>query len=491
MKRINLFLLSLALASTTMFAQNPKISIFCDHIEDIVKQEGISFRDAASRLREAGYTGVDVRVKQNPAELATLKSLGFEYACAITDLDWSKGDQTAAEKETLAFMKKTGCRKLLVVTGLMNDFKGDYEAVKLGLASFVHRASAQGVEVMIEDYDNARSACYNIGRISGLLDYSPELGHVFDSGNYLFAGEDCIKAMHLFNDRIGHIHLKDRRSPKDLSCPAVGAGCIPITEVIKLAQFFGYDGWFTVEHYGSRTMLADALASYENVRKAIELEKMTPEMTEYYAPAIPVVKPSEVVTLFDGSNLDAWTGRGGKAGWTVNGDGTMTVDKKAGDIVTKAEFGSYRLHLEWCVPVEIQGSSQARGNSGVFMHNLYEVQILDSYENPTYVNGAAGSIYKQSAPLCNPIRKPGEWNVYDIIFTAPKFNDKDELVARPRITVYFNGVLVQDDFEIKGTTEYIGMPRQVYRKTGPISLQSHGDPSAPISFRNIWIQETE
>ena len=489
MKRLSLTLAALLFACAA-FCQAPKISIFCDHIESMTKQEGITFAEAASRLKAAGYTGVDVRVKQNPEELRILKNLGFEYACAITDLDWSKGDQSAAEDETLAFMKESGCSKLLVVTGLMDSPCKDYEAVKLGMAAFVCKASAQGVEVMIEDYDNARSACYNIERIEGLLAACPQLGHVFDSGNYLFAGQDCIKAMHMFSERIGHIHLKDRRSPEDLSCPAVGTGCIPIIEVIKLAQFYGYEGWFTVEHYGSKQMLKDALDSYVNVSKAIALDKMKPEMTEYYSPVPPTVAPHDIVTLFDGSNLDAWTGPDGKpAGWTINGDGTMTVNKKAGDITTKAEFGSYRLHVEWCVPVGIQGRSQARGNSGVFNHGLYEVQVLDSYDNPTYVNGAAGSIYKQSAPICIPIRKPGEWNVYDIIFTAPVLDEAGECVAKPRITVYFNGILVQDDFEIKGTTEYIGMPRQIYKEKGPVSLQSHGDPSAPISFRNIWIQE--
>jgi hypothetical protein len=170
-------------------------------------------------------------------------------------------------------------------------------------------------------------------------------------------------------------------------------------------------------------------------------------------------------------------------------DGIVTVSKSSGDILTKDEFKDFQLHLEWFIPEKISGQSQSRGNSGVYIHGLYEIQILDSYNNETYANGAAGSLYKQNAPLVNPIRKPGEWNEYDIIFTAPTFTKDGQYRTPPTVTVLFNGVLVQNHTLIKGTTEYCGLPRVVVKEKGPILLQTHGDPSEPISFRNIWIRE--
>lgn len=228
-------------------------------------------------------------------------------------------------------------------------------------------------------------------------------------------------------------------------------------------------------------------------------EHMKPGMSEFYAPQPSKVSPgcqkcggapSDAIVLFDGKNLDKWCSSrtGEAAGWTVNGDGTMTVNKKAGDIRTKETFGDFQLHIEWCVPEDIQGENQARGNSGVFLQGKYEVQVLDNYENQTYVDGMAGSIYKQSTPLVNPCRKPGEWNVYDIIYTAPTFKKDGTYRTHPYVTVIFNGVLVQNHTMILGTTEYIGFPTCAPHGDGPIELQSHGDPSKPISYRNIWIR---
>lgn len=226
---------------------------------------------------------------------------------------------------------------------------------------------------------------------------------------------------------------------------------------------------------------------------------MVPEMSEFYAPQPAKVTPgcqacsgapSDAVVLFDGSSLDMWCSAadGGSAGWKVNGDGTMTVVKESGDIRTKDEFGDFQLHIEWCVPADIHGSGQARGNSGVYLQGRYEVQVLDNYENATYVNGMAGSIYKQSVPLVNPCRKPGEWNVYDIIYTAPTFKEDGTIRSNPYVTVIFNGVLVQNHTMILGTTEYVGFPTFAAHGKGPLVLQSHGDPSEPISYRNIWIR---
>lgn len=232
-------------------------------------------------------------------------------------------------------------------------------------------------------------------------------------------------------------------------------------------------------------------------KKYPEPEAMRPGMTEFWTPQPKVVTPgnaktssapSDAIVLFDGKDLSKWeNSKGEAAGWRVH-DGIITVDKKSGDIRTKQKFNNFQLHIEWCVPQNITGESQARGNSGVFLQGMYEVQVLDNYKNESYANGSAGSIYKQSAPLVNAMRKPGEWNVYDIIYTAPIFKEDGTYLYRPRVTILHNGILVQNNTEILGTTEYIGIPRVVKHGDGPIILQSHGDPSDPISFRNIWIR---
>lgn len=228
---------------------------------------------------------------------------------------------------------------------------------------------------------------------------------------------------------------------------------------------------------------------------------MKPQMSEYWTPQPPIVTPgslstnammsapSDAIILFDGKDLSQWqNNKGETAGWNVH-DGVVTVNKKAGDIITKQSFGDFQLHLEWQIPEDITGTSQARGNSGVFLQDKYEIQILDSYNNETYVNGQTGSVYKQTPPLANPIRKPGEWNVYDIIYKAPTFTKDGKYRTNPTVTVILNGVVIQNNTIIIGTTEYIGFPKIVPHGNGPIRLQSHGDPSEPISFRNIWLRE--
>ncbi len=228
---------------------------------------------------------------------------------------------------------------------------------------------------------------------------------------------------------------------------------------------------------------------------------MKPQMSEYWTPQPTVITPgtatanavmsapSDAVVLFDGKDLSQWQNtKGEAAGWTVN-KGVMTVNKKAGDIQTKQSFGDFQLHIEWQIPKNITGSSQARGNSGIFLQNQYEIQILDCYNNETYVNGQTGSVYKQTPPLVNPMRKPGEWNVYDIIYKAPTFTKDGKYRTNPTVTVILNGVVVQNNTIIIGTTEYIGFPKVAPHGDGPLRLQSHGDPSEPISFRNIWVRE--
>jgi hypothetical protein len=208
--------------------------------------------------------------------------------------------------------------------------------------------------------------------------------------------------------------------------------------------------------------------------------------------------PSDAIVLFDGKNLDQWVSAQDKspAKWTV-ADGVLTVNKTkgVGNIETKRSFKNYQLHVEWKIPENITGSDQARGNSGVFLASTgpgdagYELQVLDSYNNKTYVNGQAGSIYKQAIPLVNANRKPGEWQTYNVVWTAPTFQDDGSLKTPAYVTVFFNGVLVENHFELKGETLYIGKPFYKKYDRAPIKLQAHGDKSEPISFRNIWVRE--
>ena len=481
----------------------PKISIFSDHISAIARQEGITFAQAAQKVKEIGFNGVDVRVLQKPSQLKTLDSLGFIYSCAIADIDYSRGGQAELEKKTVAFMKKYGIKQVLLVPGLIPEEavdEADKADARSRIVGFADRMAAKGYEVILEDYDNPRSLCYNTAKLNTLFGMTDNLGMAFDTGNFLFAGEDAYRASLHFADKVKHVHLKDRAGAKDMKCVPAGTGCIPVEAVVRKLVSVGYDGWFTAEQFGSKQMLEDVKTAYANISKMLEPTKIGPKITEYYAPEVPVVDassfvpeagvPEKAVALFNGKDLSKWqSDNGSPAGWTVNRDGSMTVNKKAGSIRTKDEFGSYHIHLEWKVPVGIQGSSQARGNSGVFLNGLYEVQVLDSYQNPTYVDGMAASIYKQSIPSANPTNAPGQWNTYDIDFQAPVVDAEGKLVSRPRVTVVFNGVKVQDDVEIFGTTEYIGFPKEQWAARGPIGLQSHGDPSQPISFRNIWILE--
>jgi len=202
--------------------------------------------------------------------------------------------------------------------------------------------------------------------------------------------------------------------------------------------------------------------------------------------------PSDAIVLFDGKDLSKWgqKGRGADAGkivdpkWKVE-NGYFEIAPRTGDLVTKDKFGDCQLHIEWSEPPDVTGSSQSRGNSGVQIMDRYEIQVLDPWNNPTYADGGAGAIYGAWPPLVNPGRKPGEWNVFDIVFKAPVF-DGSNLVTPAYVTILFNGVMVHDHQQILGRTAY----RQVaqYRPHGaeePLSLQDHG---YKVRFRNVWIR---
>jgi hypothetical protein len=221
-----------------------------------------------------------------------------------------------------------------------------------------------------------------------------------------------------------------------------------------------------------------------------------PKATEVWEPEPRVVTPgqgtkppSDAIVLFKGMGFSEWVATKDSISgvkWYLNADSTMTVLPGAGDIVTKRAFGDCQLHVEFRTPPVVKGEGQGRGNSGIFFQSRYEVQVLDNFQNRTYPNGQAGSIYKQSIPLVNACRKPGEWQTYDILFTAPRFNNDGLLVAPARVTVIQNGIVVQLNTEIKGTTQYIGLPKYEAHGKAPLRLQDHGD---LVSYRNIWIRE--
>jgi hypothetical protein len=195
--------------------------------------------------------------------------------------------------------------------------------------------------------------------------------------------------------------------------------------------------------------------------------------------------PADAIVLFDGTDLSQWQSKGGgKAAWEVK-DGVATVNK-TGDIITKQPFGDCQLHIEWATPAEVKGDGQGRGNSGVIFQERYELQVLDSYQNKTYFNGQAGALYSQYPPLVNASRKPGEWQSYDVIFRAPRFDEDGKVLAAGTMTVLHNGVLVQDHVEIKGPTARSPTKYDPHPLKQPLELQDHGN---PMRFRNIWIRE--
>jgi len=229
---------------------------------------------------------------------------------------------------------------------------------------------------------------------------------------------------------------------------------------------------------------------------AADAPQPDPRATEVWSPvppkvtpgATPGAAPSDAIILFDGRNLDAWKSAkdDSPAPWKVV-DGQMVVAPGTGDIQTREKFGDVQLHVEWWDPnLPPDKVNQDRGNSGVFLQDVYEVQVLDNFENKTYVNGMAGSIYKQYAPLVNAAWPAEHWQTYDIIYLAPRFGGNGALLAPARVTVLFNGVLVQNNVALTGATTYIGTP--VYKAHGdmPLRLQDH---SHLVRYRNIWLRK--
>lgn len=226
-----------------------------------------------------------------------------------------------------------------------------------------------------------------------------------------------------------------------------------------------------------------------------EIPALKPEQTEDWSrkPAMvtPVKNnqpPSDAVILYKGpQDVSKWNeANGNPIRWIAAGD-SLTCNPRSADILTRQTFGDCQLHIEWRTPVPAVGNSQGRGNSGIFLFGLYEVQVLDSWDNETYYNGQAGSIYKQYIPLVNASAPPGTWQTYDIIFNVPRFGSDSTLIRPGYVTVIHNGVLIQNHVELKGPTEFIGIPKYKYHgDKGPLKLQNH---SNPVSYRNIWLRE--
>lgn len=222
-------------------------------------------------------------------------------------------------------------------------------------------------------------------------------------------------------------------------------------------------------------------------------QEWTAKLTQIFEPVPEVITPgkgtaapSDAIVLFDGSGFEEWESiKGEEVPWELK-DGAMTVKVGSTGIRTKRKFGDIQLHIEWRSPELVEGEGQGRGNSGVFLQTEYEVQVLDSYENETYVNGQAGAVYKQHIPLVNACRPPGKWQTYDIIYTAPRFRKDGRLDAPAKVTVLHNGVLIQNNVTLLGPTENVGLTKYVKHGKMPLMLQHHND---AVSYRNIWVRE--
>jgi hypothetical protein len=217
------------------------------------------------------------------------------------------------------------------------------------------------------------------------------------------------------------------------------------------------------------------------------MDRPRPPVVDPGAEGPPVPPPSDATVLFDGTSLSAWRLQDGTpAKWTIR-DGYTEVAPGTGSIVTKQTFGDVQLHIEWATPVPARGEGQERGNSGVFLMGLYEIQVLDSYRNDTYADGQAAALYGQTPPLVNASRPPGQWQTYEIVFRRPRFAADGSVREPARATVFHNGVLVHENAVIMGRTAHARPARyEPHADRLPLMLQDHGD---PVRFRNIWVRE--
>lgn len=269
MKKILLLSLALLAVGLQSNAQR-KISIFVNHIEDIAAQRGISFSDAAKAVKELGYNGVDVWVSLDDQRQAILDSLGFGHASAIADINFCQGRKPDECRRALDFVHRHGYTHVMLIPGLFpeNADPSLVDSVCTRISDFVALANKEGVDVLVEDFDNPRSPCYNTAALSRLFSAVPNLCHAYDTGNYLFAGEDVMPPLRKFRNRIRHVHLKDRKMKHNGESPALGTGIMPLNDVVAELLKTGYDGWFTVEHFGAKDMMGYATTSIANVNAA-------------------------------------------------------------------------------------------------------------------------------------------------------------------------------------------------------------------------------
>ena len=253
-------------------------------------------------------------------------------------------------------------------------------------------------------------------------------------------------------------------------------------------------GWAVAGKVGLRAAIVLTFAIGTGIMASSAAQQEgDPTLTEVWDPEPRMVDPggagappADAIVLFDGTGLDAWRHADGEAAWEVH-DGVMTVAPGAGNLYTRQGFGDVQLHVEWRTPDVIEGEGQGRGNSGLFLMNRYEVQVLDSFNNRTYSNGQAASIYKQHIPQVNASRAPGQWQTYDILFEAPRFGAAGEVESPATMTVLHNGVLVQHHVTLRGSSVFVGEPAyEPHSAREPIQLQDHRN---PVSFRNIWVRE--
>ena len=242
------------------------ISIFADHIGTMAKQKGISFTEAAQQIQALGYRGVDVWVHQNPEHIRILDSLGFQHASAIVFIDFCSGEQPEMEERTIRFMKENKFDKVLLVPGFIPDGSTPeaVDSIRMRIVKFWQRGHKEGLDILLEDYDRYDSPCCSIARLDSIYRLAPKMGHVFDTGNYFFVGEDEMEALDRFQKRIHHIHMKDRLRARNGKVPPVGTGDIHIREVVQRMKASGYQGWYTAEFFGCEDMYQAAATSIQN-----------------------------------------------------------------------------------------------------------------------------------------------------------------------------------------------------------------------------------
>lgn len=270
-KSLSLIVLMMLCATLSWAQKSPNISVFADHIYSVVKQDSISFEEAARQVYDAGVRGVDVYVNMNPDDLAVLHKIGFQVSSAILVTKLVESDCEEDIAKAFAFMRTHHYQRLMLVPGLMpeNPTQEMYDKVYQRMERFAVQAQNEGIEVSVEDYDNVHSPCYNTALLDRLFEACPSIGLTFDTGNFCFCNEDVMEARQHFASKIMHVHLKDRKAVSDGTSVPVGSGIVPIRAFVESLLQNGYEGWFTIECYGNKTMLS-AIQSGAKFLSAIE-----------------------------------------------------------------------------------------------------------------------------------------------------------------------------------------------------------------------------